>query len=384
MKKTKKRKLKKGIFKKILFLLIILLISGYCFYLTTPTYKLKKLGYSNYEVRELSKLNRDFKKEVLNRKYQKNISTLLNNKNYQRKNLDKYYEKLSDNFNVDELIFLVDNNLENITGYNPDNLSNYYNYYINDPNDIKLIIELVNEGITYKKIISDIKKDPYYIKDNLKRYILFTKHNNDSARLIVEAVNANTDTKFYTNIKESDTSKNNLILVNKYYALDKNYIPNNLVSIEGSFRANKITSDAYNEMKDAASKDGISLQITSAYRSYNQQSSLYNQYKTSNGLIWADSYSARPGHSEHQTGLALDILTPGATLSTFENFKEFTWLKNNAYKYGFILRYPKDKEHITGYNYEPWHYRYVGKKVATTVYENDITWEEYYRFYIDK
>ena len=95
----------------------------------------------------------------------------------------------------------------------------------------------------------------------------------------------------------------------------------------------------------------------------------------------ADTYSARPGSSEHQTGLAVDI---NAADDWFNNTKEAKWLANNAYKYGFILRYPKGKEYITGYQYESWHYRYVGEKVAKYIYEHDITYEEYYATFILK
>ena len=92
----------------------------------------------------------------------------------------------------------------------------------------------------------------------------------------------------------------------------------------------------------------------------------------------------RAGYSEHQTGLALDIVTYGASMDTFENTDEFKWLSDNAYKYGFILRYPKGKEKLTGYSYESWHYRYVGKDVAKKIHDLDITYDEYYAYYIEK
>ena len=93
--------------------------------------------------------------------------------------------------------------------------------------------------------------------------------------------------------------------------------------------------------------------------------------------------AALPGYSEHQTGLAFDVMTSTSTTETFENTKEYEWLKNNAYKYGFILRYPKDKEDITGYAYESWHYRYVGKEIAKKIKEENITYDEYYAYYIE-
>ena len=95
----------------------------------------------------------------------------------------------------------------------------------------------------------------------------------------------------------------------------------------------------------------------------------------------ADTYSARAGTSEHQTGLATDV---NSVSTSFENSSAFKWLEKNSYKYGFILRYPKGKEHITGYMYEPWHYRYVGSEVAKVIKEKNITYEEYYATYILK
>jgi len=95
------------------------------------------------------------------------------------------------------------------------------------------------------------------------------------------------------------------------------------------------------------------------------------------GQEYADLASARPGHSEHQTGLAIDIMGSNEDYNKFEESVEFEWMKNNAHLYGFILRYPKGKENITGFKYEPWHYRYIGKKVATIIYNENITLEEY-------
>ena len=97
----------------------------------------------------------------------------------------------------------------------------------------------------------------------------------------------------------------------------------------------------------------------------------------------ADLSTARAGFSEHQTGLAIDILTYNVTLSNFEETDAFKWLSSNAYKYGFILRYPKGKEDITGYEYESWHYRYVGVEIATQIFEEDITFDEYYAYYLE-
>ena len=129
-------------------------------------------------------------------------------------------------------------------------------------------------------------------------------------------------------------------------------------------------------MVDAAKDDNIKLKSVSAYRSYSVQKSLYKSYVKRDGVKKADTYSARAGSSEHQTGLAVDINT-ASSRANFQNTKEYKWLINNSYKYGFIERYPKGKTNITGYKYEPWHYRYVGVEAASIIHEKGITFEEY-------
>ena len=133
-------------------------------------------------------------------------------------------------------------------------------------------------------------------------------------------------------------------------------------------------------MKSDVKKERIIINIRSWFRSYETQETLYNNYIARDGLEKASRYSAKPGYSEHQTGLAIDITTEDTTTSIgdwFNDTKQAEWLYNNAYKYGFILRYPKGKEHITGYKYESWHYRYVGIEHSKNFAMNDLTLEEY-------
>ena len=115
----------------------------------------------------------------------------------------------------------------------------------------------------------------------------------------------------------------------------------------------------------------------SGYRSYELQENLYTGYVASHGQESADLESAKPGHSEHQLGLAMDLSIDGTLDESFGLTEQFDWLQENAYKYGYILRYPKDKVYMTGYAYEPWHYRYVGVEAATIIHNEDITYEEY-------
>lgn len=165
--------------------------------------------------------------------------------------------------------------------------------------------------------------------------------------------------------KDGITYVNDILIVNKTYNLPKDYDP-------GSLREE--TLNAYKKMKNAALKDNIKLWIASGYRSYDTQDELYNYYVKIDGKDKADTYSARPGYSEHQTGFAMDL---NIVDSSFEGTPEAIWLENNSYKYGFIIRYPKDKEDITGYKYEPWHVRYLGENLAKEVYDSGLTLEEY-------
>ena len=131
-------------------------------------------------------------------------------------------------------------------------------------------------------------------------------------------------------------------------------------------------------MAKDASKKNLNIIAISAYRSYEYQNTLYNNYVKIDSKKKADTYSARPGYSEHQTGLAVDIYNGDLDYNNFEQTKEFEWMQENAHKYGFILRYPKDKVEQTGYQYESWHYRYVGINVAEYIYKNKISYDEYY------
>ena len=172
--------------------------------------------------------------------------------------------------------------------------------------------------------------------------------------------------KGYT--KNGVTYIDGILIANKTYGLPSSYKPNGLTDE---------TTSAFKKMQAAAKLDGIELVIKSGYRSYETQKNTYNYYVSYDGVEKADTYSARPGHSEHQTGLAMDL---NKINSTFDNTSEAKWLSSNCYKYGFILRYPKGKTNETGYKYESWHFRYVGIDLATKLYNNGnwITLESYF------
>jgi len=189
----------------------------------------------------------------------------------------------------------------------------------------------------------------------------------DGSIIIPEApVKMEDDVKVIEFMKEI----NGIILVNRDFALPKEYAPGE----------NKEAKSYLNSMIKAC-KDEVKLEIVvfSGYRSFNHQEKVYNDSFVANGEEYTSKYVAKAGHSEHQTGLAFDI---GGNQSqwgelSFAKSKEASWLNENAHRFGFIIRYPEDKEDITGYGYEPWHIRYVGLDNATYIYENKLTLEEF-------
>lgn len=156
------------------------------------------------------------------------------------------------------------------------------------------------------------------------------------------------------------------LIANKTYSLPSTYAPGGLTAE---------TTAALSSLQKGAAKEGLNIYNASGYRSYQTQANIYNRYVAKDGKAKADTYSARPGHSEHQSGLALDV---NSITASFANTKEGKWLAANAHKYGFIIRYGKDKQSITGYIYEPWHIRYVGTELAAAVYESGLCLEEFF------
>lgn len=186
----------------------------------------------------------------------------------------------------------------------------------------------------------------------------------------------------------ADRSSEYLILVNKDHGLGEDYKPEDLQKVKSVStdrdpayqKLRKKAAAAFNKLTAAAKKKGFTLCLTSGFRSYAYQRVLYEQYINEDGKSRAEQYSARPGYSEHQTGLCADVTSPsvnGQLVQAFGGTEEGKWLEKNAYRYGFIIRYPKGKDDITGYEYEPWHIRYVGREAAEEIYKKELTLEEY-------
>lgn len=236
--------------------------------------------------------------------------------------------------------------------------------------------------------ITDAKCLPYYKSNNIKRYQDYHKLNSNlSVNEVVTRVNLNLDLPYYTNTKEAKYLNNFYTLVNKYNYLRDDFVPNNLVEMtipyskEGIYLVAEARDNFY-KLVDKAKEEGLTIRAISAYRGYTYQKRLYDKYVEADGVNKADTYSARPGFSDHQTGLAIDV---DNTISSFENFtntKEYQWMLDNSYKYGFILRYPSGKESITTYQFESWHYRYVGLKLAKKIKASNLTFDEYFTRYL--
>ena len=263
--------------------------------------------------------------------------------------------------------------------------------FLLDLNDDEIIKYVLSQEKNSK--IINILNEKYFLTKNFNLYIEYMNNNKDlSSSEIVRDINIHLDKDFYEDTKKANTTLDTTLLVNKHYLLDKDYIPDDLVNVSqnyawgevGSQKVREVAYNAFLDMWNAANEEGYYLMINSSYRSYEDQETVYNNYKNSSGERFADSIAARPGSSEHQTGLALDIFSKTNTnKNTFSQTDEAKWLKENAHNFGFILRYPEDKVDITGYSFESWHYRYVGKDIATYIYENDITYEEYYAYFLE-
>ncbi len=181
------------------------------------------------------------------------------------------------------------------------------------------------------------------------------------------------------------------ILVNKENLLSADYVPEKLIEIHEPTglkldktyvnRLNIVAYNAFKQMQKDALKSGFEIFIDSSYRTYEYQEKIFNHIAKEKGFEHAKNFVAPPGGSEHQTGLAIDIIFKRNNKmieEQNENDPEIKWLFSNAHKYGFILRYPKGKEKVTGFEFEPWHFRYVGKKLAQEIFYSSLTLEEYY------
>lgn len=265
-------------------------------------------------------------------------------------------------------------------GYTLDEAKELINIFDNDKLDMVLVYNVNSD-------IINLAKEKYFIFNNLERYLNYLNNNNNlSLKEIVALVNVNRDYEEYNYDLESDTSLHSKILVNKYYKLNESYVPEDLITINSEYADSiKITKEAYlafDKMWNEMNKKGLNLKIISGYQSYLDQEKLYKENIEINKTETLKKI-AQAGYAESQTGLSIKLSTLDDNLE-FKDTEEYKWLKDNAYLYGFIERYPKNKENITGFKEDASYFRYVGKKIAQAIYKEKITFDEYYAYYIEK
>lgn len=261
---------------------------------------------------------------------------------------------------------------------------------LNEKLDKSMIDTLINsEKNTF---LINLFKEDFYLDKNLQAYLdYYQEHKELDTKEIIATINTHNNYKKYDYDLDTDISKDNLLIVNKFYHLSENYEPDDLVVVNNKYyygtnhKLRKKAYDAFIDMWNAANNENIYLIMNSSYRTYESQVKVYDEYKNTKGTSYADKIAARPGYSEHQTGLALDIFSKAnTTTSNFKGSPAHIWLQENSYRFGFIERYQEGKEDITGFAAEAWHYRYVGIEAATFIYNNNITFEEYYAYFVEE
>ena len=243
--------------------------------------------------------------------------------------------------------------------------------------------------LEYDPDLVEYAKEKYFIYSNYDKYKEYKKrYKGYEYSKIISIINTEANIDWFDNEKETDTSKNELMLVNRIYGLNKEYAPDDIATVPTQYaysgkKLRQITIDAIILLCDDAKENGYTFVVSDAYRTYKEQEKLYNSYAKYNGKSEADKIVARPGHSEYETGLSFNLAPYNKNYKTPKLSEEYLWLKDNAYKYGFIFRFEADKESITGFKEDIWRLRYVGEEAATTMYYEKISFEEYYAYYVE-
>ena len=229
----------------------------------------------------------------------------------------------------------------------------------------------------------------HYLEKNSGRYEAYQAANPETPfDIVVAYVNANVDKPYYEDVETTGNPAYIRAFMSKHFALPSFYAPSDLVAFSGGGELRAEAAAAFIEMRGAAAEAGLHLAIRSSYRSHGSQVASYDLVAGNYGVAGAEASVARPGHSEHQLGLALDVMhkegtTGPLTVQGFEDSMQYVWLLEHGYEYGFILRYPKEYVDITGFTYEPWHWRYVGVGTAAVMHDKGIaTFDEYYGRYL--
>ena len=360
--KKRKRKLKKRIIMILSVIIVVIMLINP----VTNITKLKMKGYSFGSAFKIYTMGESSR--VLDKEYSKTLDKIIGKDEFEKKYVGSYLD--IDFYDYKEFFGNIKTWLN--LGYIPNDINT-----INKREDPELNKKVSEK---YIKDITNYLEFAFFKVDKLDRYLNY--YNGDYRDTIIK-VNIGLDKMFYQDpniIKDYSTD----VIVNKYNMLDASFVPAKLVELDkcsdgGQYLAEEAKL-AYDKLCSASLKEGLKLGVTSSYRSYESQKGIYASYLKSNGKEYVEQYVATPGYSEHQTGLALDVKS--TVSSPFKKTKEYTWMINNSYKYGFILRYPEEMENITGYSAEAWHFRYVGEEAAKYIYDNKITYEEYYAMFM--
>lgn len=358
---------------KITGIIIGIIIVLFIFYRSNIN-DLKRIGYSEEASKNI--LLKFKKKEVIHLGKNKTLNKAFESSNYIDKNFTSYSKiKYQNQKNIIKNI----NKLLKI-GYSNEEVS----LILSRGND-----KDVSEFTKRKKVryLEEFFSVSYSKLRNYDRYISYMNNSREDEETSVLYVNLDMDKENYKDAKKIEEFSYTM-LVNKHHKLDKNFVPKDLKTVstdyarEKGIKANITAISQAKKMINDAKKEDKNIIINSAYRSYQDQEDIVNTYKELYGDSYIEKYVLLPGYSEHQTGLGIDF---GSTdTKIFIQSDEYKWMEDNCYKYGFIHRFKSNYEDITGVKNEAWHYRYVGKKAAKYIYENDITLEEYYIKFIEK
>ena len=374
MSTVRKIKLKPPIIKflKAILFIIVLILGVFLFY-RYEIYTIKKLGYneksSNYILFHGLK---DYVEPLGNNK---TLNEAFSSPDYIEENLDHYknIKYVKQNYFISNINTLIEK------GYSNRNINLIFAH--GNGEDVREFAK--RDKVRYLEEFFSVS---YAKLRNYDRYVKYSDETGEDDDVTVLIVNLDLDKENYVDpiiVKEFSTT----MLVNKHRQLQEDFEPDNLVKIpepyasDNDLLGSREAVDAFKLMYKAAKDEGFGIVINSAYRSYKDQEETCNTYRNLYGDNYVNKYVARPGFSEHQTGLGFDI--GSTTTSVFKNSKEYQWMEDNAYKYGFILRFPQKWVIYTGFNPEPWHYRYVGKEISTYIHEHNIPFEEYYAMFLD-
>ena len=377
MTKVKKRKLKLKrpivVMGKVIVFIALVLLGLFLIY----RYEIGKLKAIGYSEKASLKILKEFKMNyALDLGENKTLNAAFESDDYKEENLDSYSKIRYHNHK--HLIKNINALLKK--GYSNNNI----NMILDHGNDEEVTLFSEREKVKYLEEFFTIDYAKLIIYD---KYVYYSDFSGDDEETTILIVNLGLDKEAYTDVVEISKFTNEM-LVNKHHRIKDKLEPDDLIKISDEYtdgelqKGRKEAVNALTRMINTAKNEGYGLVVNSSYRSYDEQEELCEEYKKAYGDNYVAKYLALPGYSEHQTGLSFDLVS--TTSNVFANSKEYGGMLENAYKYGFILRYPTNGVEMTEFRSEPWHYRYVGEEIAKYIHEKGITFEEYYAVFLDK